>query len=105
MPLHTYRLPSGDEVEHLVMPGEEVPDHLEVDGERARRVPSAPGIVRLNSPFHETSLYKRGKAVWEPGMDREIARNKRHMEAKRAKKRRTTIENTVRDMNSVTVNR
>lgn len=102
MPIIEYLRSDGSTFEHIVMHGEEVPE--EIDG--ARRIPSSPGMVKLQTHFHTPApKLPPGHRVVEPGMMADQKRYKKEREDKWKQEKRKIAEEALRDVRSATVRR
>lgn len=104
MPTYSYRCPDGTVVERvrtIEMRKEPCPCP---DGGLGTLIPSVPRLAVDLSPLIEgegtslRDLERAGKRVWEPGMDRDIARVREEKEAKHARDTHERVAQIVRDL-------
>ena len=95
MPVYTFRLPNGREVEEFYFTWRDAPHELIVDGEVARRVPSRPAL-QFPDPAMQAAA-ARGVVPYEKGMNRDWQRARADREAQQDTIRRESIAETLAD--------
>jgi hypothetical protein len=99
MPIYEYELEDGRRVETILMPWEVrengVPSEIEVDGVRGRRVATA-AAFKMDDGTMQT-LKQKDLMVWEPGVDKDIERNREYRKEKEDAARREAIADTLKD--------
>lgn len=89
MPIYVYRFADGREVEHIVPSYRDVTDEIVVDGETARRVPTAAAVHFANPQI--VAAAQKGLVPAEPGMLKDQQRYARERQAKEDHARRTFL--------------
>ena len=91
MPLYTFRFDDGTEIDEVF--AYPPPDHIEVDGERARRVPALFAAQVVSQQRKAEAA--QGIVPWEAGMDRDVKRARQYRQQKQDEVRRKVIADTL----------
>lgn len=106
MPVYEYACDKcGTRTEDYVLSWQERKEQLECSScaATAAYVPSA-FTVDFTSPGYKALLLEKGDIPYEPGIERDIARNKKDREARLSKQIKKTVEESLREVQTVTVN-
>lgn len=93
---------TGEIVEEIFMPWEDLPQQIERDGRVARRIISVPGSGRVPNA-RLAALAKQGIVPVEAGMDRDVERAKKYRDERVARRRRKAVETIVSDALTTTL--
>jgi hypothetical protein len=95
VPIYTFRLDDGKEIDQIFASWRDAPQELTVDGQTARRVPA-----RFSSHFPNLRLReaaKDGVVPFERGMERDWANARKAREDREDAARRKVIEQALAD--------
>lgn len=106
MPVYEYACePCGARTDDYVLSWTERKEQVECAacGAVAAYVPSS-FAIDFTSPGYKALLLKKGDIPYEPGLERDIARNKKDREARLNKEIKKTVVESLREVQTVTVN-